>query len=680
VRATNEQSRAGRALSALLLCAGCQAGPTTTVMMSFDRALGFYAAPFPSDDLRRSDGTIALDNYPNPNKVDLINQGIALLNRDNRGFALSAGIFFRTSAELDPKRLPDVNATVTAHAPVFVMAVDPAAPDFLQRHPMQVDFTTDGGPFGDRNLLSLLPVQGLPLVASTRYAAVVLKHVVDLHGNSLVASPTMALLAAGKQPPALSADVYDEYRSALSALAQAGVHAGDIAGLAVFTTGAPTAQMAAARDDVLSRPLPAPNAAPMRTDVFPDYCVYSTTINMPDYQSGVPPFQTFPDGAWLFDANGKPIFQRSERANLVFTVPRAAQPAAGFPLVVFVRAGGGGDRPLVDRGTCATEEFTKPIVPGTGPAQYFARTGFAGVQVDGPLGGLRNPTNEDEEFLLFNAFAPSALRDNVRESALELMVLVHVLKTLTFSAADCMGTDGSPVHFDFDHLAIMGHSNGAWITPLVVAHEPLIRAAILSGAGGSYIANIMDKQKPEAVRIIAEAVLDYQMDQRSLTPSDPALTMVQWAAEPSDPQVYAPAIVRAPRTGERPRSVLMLQGIVDHYILPSIANTSSLSLGLDLAGPALDAANAEEAMLMQTPVSTWLPLAGRAQLTLPVSGNVDAMTTAVLVQHNGDAIEDGHEVVFQTDAPKHQYRCFLQSFLRGVPSVVVDDTADAPCP
>ncbi|HEX6836947.1 MAG TPA: hypothetical protein VF334_10270, partial [Polyangia bacterium] len=67
-------------------------------------------------------------------------------------------------------------------------------------------------------------------------------------------------------------------------------------------------------------------------------------------------------------------------------------------------------------------------------------------------------------------------------------------------------------------------------------------------------------------------------------------------------------------------------------------------------------------------------------LPLPSSGNVDAATTALVVQHPGDAIEDGHEVVFQTDPPKHQYRCFLQSWLGGAPSVPPDGAADDPCP
>ena len=94
--------------------------------------------------------------------------------------------------------------------------------------------------------------------------------------------------------------------------------------------------------------------------------------------------------------------------------------------MTFVRTGGGGDRPLVDRGVQAVHD-APPLVPGSGPAQEFARVGYAGVQVDGPLGGLRNTTHGDEQFLIFNVFNVAALRDNVRESALELVVLSSVL-------------------------------------------------------------------------------------------------------------------------------------------------------------------------------------------------------------------------------------------------------------
>src|SRR5262249_17776766 len=158
---------------------------------------------------------------------------------------------------------------------------------------------------------------------------------------------------------------------------------------------------------------------------------------------------------------------------------------------------------------------------------------------------------------------------------------------------------------------------------------------------------VMDKKKPLDARPLVEILLDYNMDERSLNWFDPALTLMQWGAEPSDPQVYDPLVMS---------NVLMLQGIVDHYIMPSIANATSLPLGLDLPGPAYDANNSEEQMAMQPALAPLLPLIGRTQLDLPARGNL-MNRTAVVVQHPGDMVEDGHEVVFQTDAPKHQYRC-----------------------
>jgi hypothetical protein len=202
---------------------------------------------------------------------------------------------------------------------------------------------------------------------------------------------------------------------------------------------------------------------------------------------------------------------------------------------------------------------------------------------------------------------------------------------------------------------------------------------VLSGAGGSWIENVVYKEMPINVKPALEFLLQYATGQgQELTVYDPALTLFQWALEPADPPVYGASIVG----GGGGRDVLMFQGIVDHYILPDIANATTLSIGLDLAGPELDQSPAEPAG--QTLISTLLPLAGRSAITLPASGNVSltggGKATGVVVQAPGDAIEDGHEVVFQTDGPKHQYQCFLASTLAGTPEVPAPDSVDAGCP
>ncbi len=64
----------------------------------------------------------------------------------------------------------------------------------------------------------------------------------------------------------------------------------------------------------------------------------------------------------------------------------------------------------------------------------------------------------------------------------------------------------------------------------------------------------------------------------------PSLRLLQWAGESAAPPVFGDAI------RDNGVHVLMLQGIVDTYILPPMANATSVSLGLDLGGPSLDAA------------------------------------------------------------------------------------------
>jgi hypothetical protein len=176
--------------------------------------------------------------------------------------------------------------------------------------------------------------------------------------------------------------------------------------------------------------------------------------------------------------------------------------------------------------------------------------------------------------------------------------------------------------------------------------------------------------------------LGYGSD-RTLSDHDPALTLFQWGAEPADPMVYDLRIVHAPKSGESPRNVLMLQGIVDHYIMPPIANATSLSMGLDLAGPPYDATASETSSLPT--IESMLSYSGRGSESLPATGNVTsaggAAFTDLVIQHPEDGIEDGHEVVFQTEAPKHQYRCFLQSWLKtGVPTVPPDGKEEDACP
>ncbi len=647
------------AMAVLVALAGCPTdGPApanTHLNHDLSAGAGYWDAPWPSEHRRHADGTVDAAGFPNPDGIPFVDVMVRLTDAALDGFGASSTIYFTADGPLDPATLPDLWGSVEGDAAVFLVGVEPGSPDHGVRVPVDVAFAADGGPFGADRMLSLLPLQGRPLLPDTTYAAVVTTAVTDTGGDPL-----------GPIPEELPA----AYEDALAELDGLGVPRAAIAGLAVFRTQ----DVGQGMRDLLAaagQHPPAPTEPWALTDTFDEYCVYQTVVPMPVYQEGDPPYLGG-GGEIALDGEGLPELQRYEDARLVVTVPRQAPPAGGWPVAVFIRTGGGGDRPLVDRGPRA-EPGGEAIVPGSGPAGWLTAAGFAGVSVDGPHGGLRNVTGGDEQFLVFNVGNPAAMRDNLRQSAVELALLPALLDDLTVDALDCPGADDGAVGFDTAHIALIGHSMGATIAPTTLAVQPRYGAVVLSGAGGSWIHNIMVKLSPLEVRPIAEAVLGY--DEGELTAADPALALLQWSGESADPPPHAWGLGHEPGDGPH---VLMVQGVVDTYILPPISNATSLSLGLDLAGDPLDADH--PALQAFRPFEVVAGLVGSAVIPVPASGNHSSGRTAVTVQWPEDGIEDGHEALFQTDPPRHQARCFLSSWLQhGTPTVPVGGAYDDPC-
>ncbi|MEL6186299.1 MAG: hypothetical protein AAFU79_16870, partial [Myxococcota bacterium] len=655
VRATRSLAVLGLALGAA--ACGPEAIPGTQLV--FDADGGFWDSPFPGEHRRSSDGGISLAGFPNPDDIDLALALRRLLERDARGFGVSSTIYFRSDAPLEAQSLPRLAETVDAEAPLFLMDADPASPGRGERIPVEVGLITDPGPFEVEGLLALQPIQGWPLREATLHAAVVLREASDAGGEQLGVPLSLRALLEGEAPESFSESAAAEYRRALEVLDEAGVDRDDIAGLTVFRTGRPSEGFERFVEATASqRPeLGQLDFAPR--EVFADFCVFEAEVELPLFQTGRPPY-TAMGGGWPADENAAP--SELARSRLFLTIPRAPAPAAGYPTTVFIRTGGGGDRPLVDRGVRAVAGGPA-IEPGTGPALELARVGQAGLTWDGPHGGLRNPTGGDEQFLVFNFANPEALRDNVRQTALEAVLLADGVGDITVTSTACPGVS-SPIRLDPARLALMGHSMGATIAPLT-AGTGRFEALVLSGAGGSWIENILFKESPIAVRPIAELLLGYDTRGRRLQRFDPVLALLQWAGEPADPPIYLRRGVRE----EKLPHVLMMQGLGDTYIPAPVANATSLSAVLDLGAPE----PSQDLVGLQA-------LVGSETRSLPLRGNrAQGMRTAVFTQHPGDPIEDPHEVVFQTEAPKHLYRCFLEDVAQGrVPEVAAE--AGRSCP
>ena len=620
-----------------------------------------------------ADGSVDFSGFPNGTDTNLPKMVVEMITKDARGFGTTSGVFFHLEASLGAVTgLPDRNtSTQDDRVRVPRRRRRDLARGRLEAKPVDVAFLEDGGPFGDANLLSLLPLQGVPLRPTTRYAAVVTTKLASASGKAVGADASMQALAAKKSVTGLSSDVASEYEAALDTLDAHGTPRATVAGLAVFTTGDPTAEFEAAREVLVAAALPMPDPQWTADEQFTRYCVFESTIEMPDFQSGTSPYSN-DGGNWVFDANGR-AHRAAHGAGAHLRHGAAAGDArGGLPDRALQPHGRGRRSAAVDRGVQATNGGP-PIVPGSGPADYFAMAGFAGASVDGPLGGIRLPPGlnlagrrgrahlqRHEPARAPRQRAAERRRARVASARPRADVLRRVEGCPGFSS-----TDGN-VKFDSSKIVLMGHSMGATISPLALSTEPLFRAAILSGAGGSWIENVVYKQSPLPVLPLIETLVGTVGSTYTLGEHDPLLSLFQWGAESADPPVYTAGAVRAPTNGAAPRDVLMEQGIVDTYILPPIANAMSLSIGLDLGGEELD--QSAPALAQFTPLGDLLGLVGRQKIAMPVAGNLTiggVAVTAMVAQHPQDDVEDGHEIIFQTDPPKREYVCLLMGLAAG---------------
>lgn len=647
----------------------CDNPPPATARGDF-ASEAFWDTPMPGEHRRTADGHIDMAGLPVSTRA-----AITVVLRDavaeQTGFGTTTPVFFPLTVPIDPENLPGPTDPGSFDAPVALVDVDPDSPERGLFAPVVGHFLEVSGPYGPPNLLTFMPVQGRPLRPDTLYAAVLTDALRRADGQALTTAPFVAAIEDGVRPAGMSEEVFAIFSDAHATLLELGLPASRLIAMTAFRTGTPTRifdrALTGARANGEAITLDGPFDAPV---IYDTYCAYHAVARVPVFQAGVPPYAS-EGGRWVLDGSGAPVRQREETANLWVTVPRAAMPTDGFPAAVLSRTGSGADRPLMDRGHRSSPGG--PVdAPGAGLGLDFARAGYIGVSIEGPLGGSRNPTvTGDEQLLVFNILNAPALRDNLRQSALELALLVDTIETFSIDVSSCPGVttprgDGL-ANVDMRTLALVGHSMGASIAPLTAAFEPRYRALILSGAGGSWMENILHKLSPLPTRGIAESLLAYPARGITLTEADPMLGFLQWAGEEADAQVYAPLLVGEPAIGGA-RHILMFQGIVDTYIPPPVANTLTLGLSIDVAGTFRD--SDISAIEGYRSIETLLPLTGGVLAPLPLTGNMDG-TTAAVVQLDEDGIEDGHEVMWQRTDARLLVSCFLSTMAEtGTPTIV----------
>jgi predicted esterase len=597
----------------------------------------FLAAPWPSDLMIKKDGTLNLRAFPNPFASGTLEEFLAIF-ATAPAYAAASTLYFHVPGGVDGATLPATPAESLADASgLFVVELD--GPEAGRRLPIEIAHYEDGtaflppGTIAVNLLLGAVPRGRIALVAtSTLHDAAGIPLGPDQDLQALLTCDEAALARLADVDAVVDCAPYQQVQQLT------GLPTYDLAVIQVVTPQRSAQGLIDAFGSVRAR---IPTIANVRARTGRDtdpYVVYDGVITLARYQAGRPPFATYDgtSGGFVLDDAGLPVVQAEEQVPFVLTVPKAAMPEAGWPVVINGH-GTGGDL-----------ESGLGTRPGA-EAFHITQSGAAMLAISEPLHRTREGYREGEENVLtFNFFNPVAGRDNWRQSALEKVQLVTAVAHLDFT------DDVGVAHrFDENHVGYFGHSQGGIVGALFVGVEDRITGALLSGAGAGFGQSLIEKvDPPPAIADVLRLVLNAP-DDEPIDLFHPVPALLQTFVDAADPLNYGAAWRH--RSGRRTPHLVATSGLQDTFTPPRNHAGLAGAFGLPLAEPV------EE----ELPVLDLLGIGGAPSL---VDGNLrtddGAALTAALVQY----ADHGHFAIFNDPNAQALFSEFFTTLWAGTPT------------
>ena len=627
-----------------------------------DQPATYWNLPFPSDLRLAESGAPELTGFPNPRNVPILNALLSVA-ADRRGWPTMPVIYVRFTAPVPEQLISDV--IPPGDPRVMLVDIDRGSPEFGTSYPL-VTTTLPTDPYVTSDLVAFAPRPGIVLRGKTRYALIVRSELAP--GFSV--APQFALLAAGKAPSTpRGAAALEQYLPLWDALNALGIPRDDVLAATVFTTGDEVARARARSEAVRAAYHPTiDNLAVFGGAAHDGFCELRGTITMPQFQKGNQPFDI--DGRFVVDASDAPLKQSELTIPLRITLPKLMMPAAGWPLYQFFHGSGGVSSGLVDLGHSPTSADEPE--PGKGPGYVVALHGIAAAAAAMPVNPERFPGATDYSYLNINNLSafPYTFQQGVFEQRMFLDALLALQIPQTLLAGCGIPAPGANAmhHFDAAKLAAGGQSMGGMYTNMVGAVEPRFGALVPTGAGGFWNLMILETATIPGARALLGTALG--VDDSTLLFVHPGLDAMALGWEIAEPMVYMARLGRRPLPNSVARHIYEPVGKGDTYFPIDVYDAAALAYGNQQAGtevwPSMQQALASD------------QLSGLA--AYPVKAN-RAGKTRVVVQYNGDGIIDAHYLYRQSDEVKHQYGCFLESYMRdGTPTVPAPGALADPCP
>ncbi len=590
----------------------------------------FTATPWPTDRLRRADGSVDLSVFPNPQNLGLLDQYLTYGAETLDGYSRNGAVYFQLSAAIDPASLPSDEASLTdPKALVQLVDVTEGSADYGRQLPLVFEVTDEVpdayylGP-----TLALRPVYGFPLADGATYCAIVTRGLTDADGRYLEPAPAFVEALANEASLA----------PLRAWLPGSRLVAEDLAGATCFTTQDATGELRRIQA-LLSRRETGALFEVTATGMTQHFHEVQAKYLGPNFQAGDKPY-TSEGGGLRFDADGDPVVQEDETIRVRLLVPRAHEmPAGGWPVVLYSHGTGGSWRSCLD-----------PV------ATIAAQQGLATICIDQPLHGIRGVGDDDNFLNSFNFLNPASARTSFRQAAADSIWLAKMIADGRFDlGAELAGAAGE-VALDPDKIVFFGHSHGGLAGVLLLGVDPRIKGAVLSGAAGVMVETIL--RRKDVADIEALAALAMGTTPEALDTFHPVVNLIQLLVDATDPINYAPYWLE-PVTGGRPKHVFMTEGTEDAASPAVGADAVAAAAGIPLISPVVHASRAHE-------------LRGLAPVTMPVSSNLISATgqlvTGGLKQYDGG----DHFVAFHDADAIATWRGFLRAMRTSeVPTIAI---------
>ena len=553
----------------------------------------FYRLPFPND-IRKKGGRVDVTGHPDPGSLlpapynSVVKNLLAAINKDVTGFGLNTAVLLRMSHAFNVQSLTLSGSTPT----VQFLNIDKQSPGYGKGVGMTMFASTARGRYICHNVVAVRPNIGSPLLPKSTYAVLLRRGIKTKAGKEAAADTDFALmLKAGEPMSEPEKSAWQAYKPLRIYLADNKISHQTIIGAAVFTTMDPRARAARLRAQVHAK-MPEPTlsqltlcdgikkspctmggasasyACPTSTSKL--YHELQGIIEVPVLQKGKRPYKTVDDMGYIeYDSDGKPVIQAKEKLCVSITVPRKEMPKGGWPVVLYGHGSGGDYRSFI---TNKTVDLLSAVSDSSSGGSGEAA--FAMVSIDGALHGARRASSDTPRDLFFNLLNLRASRDNVLQGAADKFQLTRLVKGLSLD--DKGSPTGEALSFDAKQIYFFGHSQGTVEGLPYLAHEPDVRGAVLSGAGGYLLGSLLEKSRPRNI----SGMVKLALADPYLGTTHPLLNLMQLLFEEVDGINYGSGLFHKPASGVDPKHIFLSKGVADGYTPPGTVDALVRAAGL----------------------------------------------------------------------------------------------------